>query len=67
MAEEIKETEKAPETKVESPPVAAAPVKEAVDESPRRRLHELARELGRTQNQRLLAEYLTLRRMLRTA
>ena len=44
MAEEVKEAEKSPV--VESPPPAAAPVKEAVDEAPRRRLHELAREIG---------------------
>jgi hypothetical protein len=67
MAEEVKEDRKVVVGVVESPPVAAAPVKEAVDEGPRRRMNELARELGRKQNQRLLAEYLTLRRMLRTA
>jgi hypothetical protein len=45
----------------ESPPVApAGERREAAD--PRARLHELALELVRTQNRRLLIEYLRLRR-----
>lgn len=49
---------------VESPPVAAVAAKEP-DEEPRKRLHQLAQELGRSRNRRLLAEYLTLRRAMR--
>jgi len=44
----------------ESPPVAAMPERREFD--PRARLHELALELVRTQNRRLLMEYLRLRR-----
>jgi hypothetical protein len=50
---------------VESPPVAPR----GVDEDPlaqvRSRLHELARELIRGRNRKLLIEYLMLRRVLR--
>jgi hypothetical protein len=47
--------------KFESPPVA--PVGERRESAdPRARLHELALELVRTQNRRLLIEYLRLRR-----
>jgi hypothetical protein len=49
--------------KVESPPVAEAPAKIEVD--PRARLHELARELMRTRNRRVMMEYLRARRGLR--
>jgi len=52
----------APET-FDSPPPAAAP--ERRDYDPRARLHELALELVRTQNRRLLVEYLRLRRASR--
>ena len=45
---------------VGSPPVAPRP--ERREEDPRARLHELAIELVRTQNRRLLMEYLRLRR-----
>jgi hypothetical protein len=44
----------------ESPPGAAMPERREVD--PRARLHELALELTRTRNRRLLVEYLRLRR-----
>ena len=47
----------------ESPPPAAAP--ERRDYDPRARLHELALELVRTQNRRVLIEYLRLRRASR--
>jgi len=47
----------------DSPPPAAAP--ERRDYDPRARLHELALELVRTQNRRLLVEYLRLRRASR--
>lgn len=47
----------------ESPPPAAAPERREYD--PRARLHELALELVRTQNRRLLIEYLRLRRASR--
>ena len=46
--------------KFESPPVAPAGERRETD--PRARLHELALELVRTQNRRLLIEYLRLRR-----
>jgi hypothetical protein len=52
----------APET-FESPPPAAAPERREYD--PRARLHELALELVRTQNRRVLVEYLRLRRASR--
>jgi hypothetical protein len=45
---------------VGSPPVAPRPERREAD--PRARLHELAIELVRTQNRRLLMEYLRLRR-----
>jgi hypothetical protein len=45
---------------VESPPPAPAPQRTEYD--PRTRLHELAMELVRTQNRRLLVEYLRMRR-----
>jgi hypothetical protein len=51
-----------PET-FESPPPAGAPERREFD--PRARLHELALELVRTQNRRLLVEYLRLRRASR--
>ena len=44
----------------ESPPAAAMPPR--VEADPRARLHELAIELVRAQNRRLLVEYLRLRR-----
>jgi hypothetical protein len=44
----------------ESPPAATLPERREFD--PRARLHELALELVRTQNRRLLVEYLRLRR-----
>jgi hypothetical protein len=47
----------------ESPPAAEAPAREEVD--PRARLRELAGELVRTQNRRLIFEYLRLRRAVR--
>lgn len=49
---------------VESPPPAAMPPRDPLDE-PRARLHQLASELVRTQNRRLLVEFLRLRRSLR--
>ena len=47
----------------EPPPPAAMPERSAAD--PRARLHQLALELVRTKNRRLLIEYLQLRRALR--
>jgi hypothetical protein len=44
----------------ESPP--PAPIAQRVEADPRARLHELAIELVRSQNRRLLVEYLRLRR-----
>jgi hypothetical protein len=46
-----------------SPPAAAMPARQEAD--PSARLHEMARELMRTRNRRLLMEYLRLRRSLR--
>ena len=48
---------------LESPPPADQP--QRVDPDPRARLHQLARELIRTRNRRLLIEFLQLRRALR--
>lgn len=45
----------------ESPP--PAPMPRRVDVDPRARLHQLAIELVRSQNRRLLVEYLRLRRV----
>jgi hypothetical protein len=41
------------------------PAKGSPDDAPRARLHQLARELIRVRNRRLLVEYLRLRRALR--
>ena len=49
--------------KVESPPAAQQPVRAAADQ--RGRLLELARELVRSRNRMVLAEYLRLRRIVR--
>ena len=48
---------------VDGPPPAAQPARQEPD--PSGRLHEMARELMRTQNRRLLLEYLRLRRVVR--
>jgi len=47
----------------ESPPPAAMPAKEEPD--PRAKLHQLAAELARSHNRRLIIEYLRLRRAMR--
>jgi hypothetical protein len=47
---------------VDSPPPAAQPARAEPD--PRARLHEMARELIRTRNRRVLIEYLRLRRAI---
>jgi hypothetical protein len=60
VAEAVIQAPKAPAERCESPPVAGAPERREFD--PRARLHELALELVRTQNRRLLVEYLRLRR-----
>jgi hypothetical protein len=53
-------------TTVESPPPAPAPARDVQSSGdPRTRLHQLAAELIRTKNRRLLIEYLQLRRALR--
>jgi hypothetical protein len=49
--------------KFESPPAAPAPARQEFD--PRARLHELALELVRSRNRRLMIEYLRLRRAAR--
>lgn len=46
-----------------SPPVAGMPARQEAD--PSVRLHEMARELMRVRNRRVLMEYLRLRRSLR--
>lgn len=48
----------------ESPPLSPMPVRDAGDAA-RSRLHELAAELARSHNRRLLVEYLQIRRSLR--
>ena len=57
--------ESGPAPRIESPPPSAQPARESIDDGPRVRLHQLARELVRVQNRRLLVEYLQLRRALR--
>jgi hypothetical protein len=47
----------------ESPPPAAQPVRQELD--PRAKLHQLAAELARSHNRRLIVEYLRLRRAIR--
>ena len=61
MAEEGVVSDAVVEGVVGSPPAAPRPERREVD--PRARLHELAIELVRTQNRRLLMEYLRLRRV----
>jgi hypothetical protein len=60
-------TDPAPATaatvKVESPPPAPMPPREP-DNEPRAKLLQLAAELMRSQNRRLVAEYLRLRRAI---
>lgn len=53
-------------TPIDSPPPSAMPVRESngVDDA-RQTLHRLALELMRTQNRKLLADFLQLRRALR--
>jgi hypothetical protein len=51
-------------TLVQSPPPSPAPLAEALPD-PRRALHRLAQQLMRTQNRKLLVEFLQLRRALR--
>ena len=66
MSEAVVETVEAkPDeaAKCESPPAAAMPAREEPD--PRARLHELAAELARSHNRRLIIEYLRLRRAVR--
>jgi hypothetical protein len=52
----------APSVPVDSPPPAPMPAQDAADDAPRRRLHQLAHELMRSHNRRLVIEYLRLRR-----
>jgi len=56
-------TEQPAGTACQSPPPAAMPAKQEPD--PLTRLHELANELVRSHNRRLIVEYLRLRRALR--
>jgi len=50
-------------TAFSSPPAAAVPVKR--EEDPAQRLHEMARELMKARNRRLMLEYLRLRSAMR--
>ncbi len=55
-----------PSAPCDSPPAAPMPARDAShDDEPRRRLHQLAMELMRTHNRRLVVEYLRLRRAVR--
>jgi len=63
MAEEMVQTAEGGGKEFSSPPAAGIPVKEEF--SPRKRLHELANELVRTQNRQMLVEFLRLRRACR--
>ena len=64
---EIESTSSAPEggrvASCESPPPAPSPAREPI-EDPRTRLLQLAAELMRSQNRRLVIEYLRLRRAI---
>jgi hypothetical protein len=51
-------------TPVQSPPLSATPLAEPLPD-PRQALHRLAQQLMRSQNRKLLAEFLQLRRALR--
>ncbi len=53
----------APAAPIEAPPPAMRPTE--TEDDPRTRLHQLAQELIRTRNRRLLVEYLRLRRAAR--
>lgn len=55
----------APVSMIESPPASAQPLNANSADNPRSRLHRLAMQLLRTQNRRLLAEFLALRRAMR--
>ena len=57
------ETPGAPVTPCESPPAAPMPAREELSD-PRARLLQLAAELARSQNRRVLAEFLRLRRTI---
>ena len=59
-------TESAPaaETKLDAPPLSPMPAQSPGDAA-RTRLHELAAELSRSHNRRLLIEYLHIRRAMR--
>ena len=46
-----------------SPPASAVPVKR--EEDPAQRLHEMARELMKSRNRKMMLEYLRLRSALR--
>lgn len=59
------ETPAASETPVESPPPSPTPPRETAAADPALALHRLAEELMRTQNRRMLIEFLQLRRALR--
>jgi len=50
-------------TAVSSPPVAERPA--TTEPDPAARLHEMARELVRSRNRRLMIEFLRLRRAMR--
>jgi hypothetical protein len=57
------ENEAGTEQRCESPPPAAMPAREEPD--PRAKLHQLAAELAKSHNRRLIVEYLRLRRAIR--
>ena len=63
MSQDVSESVAAP-VPIESPPPAAQPSRDSQPD-PRARLHELAAELLRSRNRRLLIEFLQLRRALR--
>ena len=52
-------------TMIESPPPTSQAANRSHEDDARGRLHRLAMQLIRTQNRRLLAEFLTLRRAMR--
>jgi hypothetical protein len=60
----MSETNTSDEPRVESPPAAAIPVRDAAPD-PRAQLHKLAAQLIRANNRKALVEYLRLRRAMR--
>jgi hypothetical protein len=63
MSESLADPAAPSQPECESPPPAPQPARE-LEPDPRGRLLQIAAELGRSQNRRLLMEYLRLRRAI---